>query len=92
MAKKKGTRKGAARARKKSAVRRSTRKTASRSRQDPRQVNLRPLTKILTAELRRLERYDLTPEVENTIKLLTDTKMSLTNACISARLPMVIDL
>lgn len=94
MAKKKGARKGAARgARKKSAVRRTARKAVPRRQeQNPRQVNLKPLQRIIRKELARLETYERTPEVEKTITLLSSTQASLTNACINARIPMVIDL
>jgi hypothetical protein len=92
VAKKKTARKGAARGvRKKSAARRGTPKASRPGAQSPRRVNLKPLQKILTAELSRLEGYERTPEVENTMKLLSDTKTSLTNACLTSRLPMVIE-
>jgi hypothetical protein len=105
VAKKKGTRKGAARgARKKPAVRRSTRKAASRPRtprpivetglENPRRVNLRPLKAIITAQIERLETYERRPDVENALKLLRDTKAMLSNACSDPRLslPMVIEI
>ena len=94
MAKKKGTRKGAAGgARKKSAVRRSPRKAASaRPAESSRRVNLKPLQKILTSEIRRLEGYPPSPKVDETLKLLGETKAMLTNACATAPIPMVIEI
>jgi hypothetical protein len=94
VAKKKGTRKGAARAtRKASTSRRSgTRKAASRQSEGAsRRVNLKPLQRILATEIRRLEGYAPSPKVEETLKLLGETKTMLTNACATAKLPMVIE-
>jgi hypothetical protein len=89
VAKKKGTRKAAPRGARKKATVRRVRKAPQP--QNPRQVNLKPLQKILRNELERLEKYERTPEVERTMTLLRDTQTSLTNACINARIPMVID-
>jgi hypothetical protein len=94
VAKKKGTRKAAPRgARKASTSRRRVRKAASRPRADaPRRVNLKPLQRILTSEIKRLERYEPSPKVEETLKLLGETKAMLTNACATAPIPMVIEI
>jgi hypothetical protein len=85
-------RKGVARgARKKSAVRRTTRKAASRPRESPRRVNLKPLQAIIKSQIERLESYPSSPKVDETLRLMRDTKAMLDNACRSNPLPMVIE-
>jgi hypothetical protein len=94
VAKKKGSRKGAARGTRKASTSRrpATRKTASRGGEGAsRRVNLKPLQKILANEIRRLEGYPPSPKVDETLKLLGETKTMLANACVTARLPMVIE-
>lgn len=90
MAKKKATRKGARGARKATA-RRSPRKAASRPRESSRRVSLKPLQAILKTQIARLEKYPPSPKVEETLKLMGETKAMLDNACRSNPIPMVID-
>lgn len=103
MAKKKGSRKAASRgARKAAKPRRKTTKATSGPRaprpqaetglENSKQVNLKPLKSILTAQIERLEKWPPRPEVENALKLLRETKAMLSSACVSTRLPMVIEI
>jgi hypothetical protein len=100
VAKKKGSRKTA---RKAATPRRTTRKAPSRppaprapvsetGLENPKQVNLKPLKAIITSQIKRLETYEPRPEVENALKLLRETKTMLSQACVSTRLPMVIEI
>jgi hypothetical protein len=101
VAKKKGTRKAGARGtRKKASVRRSVRKAASRPRaprpvvtglEDPKKVNLEPVKAIITSQIKRLESWEPRPEVESALRLLRETKATLSSACVSTKLPMVIE-
>jgi hypothetical protein len=100
VAKKKGTRKAAPRgARKKSTSRRTPRKAASRPRapraepglEHPRQLDLKPLKRNITAQIERLKSVDRSADVDNAMRLLTETKTMLSNACVNTRIPMVIE-
>jgi hypothetical protein len=91
VAKKKATRKGARGARKATA-RRRPRKAVSRPRAETaRRINLKPLQKIIAAQIKKLESYPPSPKVEEAMKLMVDTKTMVDNACISNPNPMVID-
>jgi hypothetical protein len=89
VAKKKATRKGARGARKATA-RRRPRKAASRA-PEGRRVSLKPLQAIIKNQIKKLQSYPPSPKVDETMKLMMDTKVMLDNACRSNPNPMVID-
>jgi len=103
VAKKKRARKTASRgARKKTAVRRRARKVAPRPRttvvtnvetiglEDPNQVDLRPLKKIITAQLKRLRTGPPNEHVARAIEALEQAKDRLAQGCAHTPVSMVV--
>ena len=91
MAKKKATRKGASRGARRSTARRRPRKAASRPRQSARQINLKPLQRMIAAQIKKLESYPSSAKVEEAMKLMGDAKTMLDNSCRTNPIPMVIE-
>ena len=91
MAKKKATRKGASRGARKSTARRTPRKATSRPRQSTPRLNLKPLQKMIAAEIKKLESYPSSAKVEEAMKLMGEAKTMLDNSCRTNPIPMVIE-